>query len=338
MLQSAKALFKEKAPNWVVEKALRVRSTTQDLQFRHDDARRFARYRFRGFQNAELAHLEAKLIFHAHSLEKGLSHRDMRLGFGAAALQQLAQTMRVYVDRNFSRDGLAFQNSLSVVQAYMEAHEVRGERPLHLEPLFGSFLEDAKNANSNIGGVTVVNRPSNQESHASFEEVFLRRTSVREYARTEVKLEKITSAIDIATKAPSVCNRQPARVRIFTNSEAISEILKLQGGFTGYATPPALLLISVDQAAYLSPTERNQGFIDGGAFAMALLLCLENERLASCALNTMFDTKLEKRVRALAEVPDNESLIMFIAVGNFLEDVLAPKSFRFPASHITAIR
>lgn len=65
----------------------------------------------------------------------------------------------------------------------------------------------------------------------------------------------------------SVCNRQPVRVYAITNKSIIEKALKLQGGFNGYKVPPALFLITADNEAFLSISEHNEGFVDGGPFS-----------------------------------------------------------------------
>jgi len=45
----------------------------------------------------------------------------------------------------------------------------------------------------------------------------------------------------------------------------------------------------------------------------------------------------ENETRHLLGVPDNEFLVMYIAVGHFSEKILAPISYRFKAKDIISI-
>ena len=96
-----------------------------------------------------------------------------------------------------------------------------------------------------------------------------------------------------------------------------------------------LALISVDVRSFVSVEERNEPYIDGGLFAMAFLTALECESLAACPLNTMMREKQEHEIRKLLGVPDYETLIAFVAIGNFPESVESPVSFRYDALVIT---
>lgn len=141
-----------------------------------------------------------------------------------------------------------------------------------------------------------------------------------------VELEK---AIEMSLRTPSVCNRQPARVRIFTDQQLISKALKVQGGFGGYDIPPALLLVTADLRAFMGANEHNEGYVDGGLFGMSLLYSLETCGLAACPLNTMFSEEADEQTRSMLAVPDNEVFIMYIAVGHFRETSKICRSQRF---------
>ena len=148
---------------------------------------------------------------------------------------------------------------------------------------------------------------------------------------TRTELEK---AIVMSLRTPSVCNRQPARVRIFTDRQLINQALKIQGGFGGYDTPPALLLVTADLRVFMGPNEHNEGYVDGGLFAMSLLYSLEACGLAACPLNTMFIEETDEKTRALLDIPDNEVFIMYIAVGHFRESSKICRSQRFGINHV----
>lgn len=166
------------------------------------------------------------------------------------------------------------------------------------------------------------------ENGLSHADLFADRTSVREYAARPVQPELISEAIGICSKSPSVCNRQPYRVRLITDTKQIESILAVQGGMTGYSTPPALLAVTTDIRDFVGMNERNQVYVDGGIHSMALMMALEFVGLAACPLNAMFSRSKEKQMRSLLGT-QHEAFIMFIAVGHFASSSQAPKSFRY---------
>ena len=131
---------------------------------------------------------------------------------------------------------------MSVVEEYIKIHE---ENHYDLSERI-NVVEFKKNYCLNkvdFGGVKAVNRAaSNENQTKNFKELALNRNSVRDYQDTAVDLEKINEAIQIATKSPSVCNRQSTRVRVIRDCSLIKKALDIQGGFKGYPLPPCLLM------------------------------------------------------------------------------------------------
>lgn len=280
--------------------------------------------------------VEGKLNFFAHSLEKGLSHDRIRFQFGANALKGLSEAMQSYLRLGFDTGLVSYQNALSVLREYISVHERAHEDVSRLQNFFpAAILEEARDCDNNLGGTVRIHaRDKINNRSKSFNELFSNRWSVREFAPSPVSLDLIEEAISITTKTPSVCNRQSGGVRVLTDLELISKVLTVQGGFTGYATPPVLLLVTTDSSSFLGDTERNQIYTDGGLLSMSLLLALEYVSLAACPLNAMFSVRDEGMLRDLLKIPERENIIMFIAVGNFQEENSVPKSFRYPAMQV----
>jgi len=314
-----------------------VRRVRSRAVFSYDRRRFLAYYAGSTSRKHAQGQLEAKMTFFAHSLEKGLSHSEIRYQFGINALRNLAAAMDEFSSRGFDKSSAAYVNGLSVLREYVVLHDAAGENAEHVRKIFSeAIIEEVLSCDSYLGGTLPVSKKDKSENRdKTFRDLFLGRWSIREYASTPVDLNSLAEAIQIATKAPSVCNRQSARVTVFTDHEMVKQILDVQGGFTGYLLPPVLLMITTETSAFLSVTERNQVYTDGGLFSMALLLGLEYVSLAACALNAMFTVRDERKMRHIAGVPESENIIMFIAVGNFREQVFVPKSFRFPGSEIT---
>ena len=152
--------------------------------------------------------------------------------------------------------------------------------------------------------------------------------SVREYSAEPVSQDVLDKVYAVAMKTPSVCNRQATRVYQIADPVKVKAALDIQGGFHGYAAPPVLLLVTSDIRTFMNENERNEPFTDGGLFSMSLLYALEAYGLAVCPLNAMFDLSQENRTRKLLGIPDNEFLVMYIAVGNFPDTVPVCRSTR----------
>ena len=87
----------------------------------------------------------------------------------------------------------------------------------------------------------------------------------------------------------------------------------------------------------MAPQEHNEGYTDGGLFGMSLLLALEEQGIAACPLNTMLRNGPEHATRRLLSIPDNENLVMYIAVGHFPSECTTCVSNRFHADDIVTV-
>ena len=337
-MTALKQKIKKITPEWVLGMYRDTSNILEWLMAFGHDKRRFVRYHARrrgGRPNA--SQLEARLVFHSHAIEKGLSHQKTRLGFGQKALRSLAENMALYEKNGYSLEGEAYKNSLSVISEYVALHEKEDFDIGYLKEIFPlDVLSNAKKDISGLGGVTILNINEKADNkNANFEKLFNGRSSVREYSDQPIDREKINKVIEIAKKTPSICNRQSSRITVIYDKEKIESALKIQGGIAGYGLPPALIMITTDTAAFVDVNERNQIYTDGGLYAMSVLLGLEYVGLAACALNAMMSIKRDKKMRKILNVPPSENIIMFISVGNFLENNKVPKSFRYSSSIVS---
>jgi len=291
-------------------------------------------------QSSAISGARARLMYHTHAIEKGLSHADFRGGFGKGAIQKLANEMQSWLAAAHPTEDQFFKAAASVMHVYFERHKALGVEVSEQEGFFpASLLDLIAKADDKQGGVlpmTSVREATRVETNQdrSFLEVVYSRRSVREFTSEPVLNEDIERAVQIAQLAPSVCNRQAPRVHLFEDAKIIRAAVDLQRGFRGYKMPPKLLLVTCDLTAFLSPNERNQGYIDGGLFMMSLLLGLRQVGLGSCSLNTAMNPDREEAIREILKIPETEIFISFVAVGHYDPAVLTPISIRLPVSEV----
>jgi nitroreductase len=281
----------------------------------------------------------ARLMFAAHAIEKGLSHLNFRAGFGKSPVEKLAKEMEDWLAEGHPADDQFFKAAASALHVYFERHKELNFDVSRFWGLFSTRVQDLiLAADDSHGGV--LEAASVREAEVedfrsrSFLDVIYGRRSIREFASDPVRDEDIQRAVRIAQQSPSVCNRQAPRVHLFKDRDAIQSAITLQRGFSGYKMPPRLLLVTSDLTAFLSPTERNQAYIDGGLFMMSLLLGLEQQGLGSCCLNTAMSADRENAIREVLKIPETEIFIAFIAVGHFDRAILTPRSIRLPVEEV----
>lgn len=294
----------------------------------------------RGRSADSVTGIRARMFFHAHAIEKGLTHSNFRPGFGRVAIPGLAKEMNAWITRGLDTNDTIVQSSASVMKAYFARNEETNTDVSHFRNLFSAQALDVI-ANGRVGEGGAFPAAHHREDPVetpnddrAFMDVMYGRRSVREFVDTPVDDAAISAAVQIAMQSPSVCSRQGARVHQFDDPETIKQLLEVQGGFFGFKAPPRLLLVTADLDAFLFAPERNQPFVDGGLFMMSLLLGLTQMELGSCLLNTAMGVEKEQKIRNIVDIPENEVFIAFVAVGNFDKNVLVPRSKRVESDSI----
>lgn len=333
-------MMKRYLKKYLPEKAQKVIKNKKNIYYINElynlDKKRFKKNYNSNLNTMSLEKLEARLMFDTHALEKGFSHTSFRPHFGVNALKSMASTLKIYEERGFKKDRERYKISLSALKHYITIHESKGNDISFLKEIFPEeILKEVSKAEESFSGTNIVRKDDKVDnSLVNFKDLAQNRISVREFSKERPNKSNILEAIEIALKSPSVCNRQPSRVYLLSEKSKIEKVLLMQGGYRGFETPPYLILITSTMDAFVSPNERNEGFIDGGIFSMSLLYALEYKGLAACALNAMLGSKSETGIRNFFDLPQNEILIMFIAVGGFKEQTLSPKSKRDDLSYV----
>lgn len=299
----------------------------------HRQALAFAGYAAISIEKSQ-EQLASWLIFLSHRIEKGLSHSDFRACFGKQTLEQMSKCLHLWIQGGFPNEAFEFRVATAALKAYRDRHLENGF-PLPEEYVkgFAGMSELIESADNRMSGAVEVKSGEGGVGR-SYSETLLNRHSIREYAPEPPNSAIVFEAIDIAMSAPSVCNRQSQRVTIVCSPDKVRRVLDAQGGWSGYAYPPLLLIVTSSLSSFVSSTERNEPYVDGGIFTMALLGALEWKGLAACPLNAMFELGNERLIRKTVDIPNSEVMICIVAVGNRPESILCPRSARKGASDV----
>lgn len=273
---------------------------------------------------------------HYHSIEKGLCLPQPRPGFGAKPLTQLMEEIRHYCSVHGPDD--VIRTALGALRAYREFHTRHPHPNPKLLESIGELLDKYGSAgpDASEGGTIPVSRESVMEQgRIDFAAFTSSRYSIRIFSGEKVDRNLILEAVRIAQKTPSVCNRQPWRVHDYSMDDAKAQVLKYQNGNRGFGDKAdRLLIVTTDYRAFAECTERNEAYVDGGMFAMSLVYALHSLGLGSCCLNLCVQPRTARDLRRVAGIPDNEVLVMVIAVGHLPPSLAVAKSMRRPAEDL----
>lgn len=287
------------------------------------DYYRFSKYSSNPSNSYEKVQLQARITVYYHELERGLSLKNPRKGFGIGTASKLVDSTNYYFDK-YGRDHL-IDTVLDVLSEWIEFN--------YDNDVCQSII---KRINSNIkvndhkvetGGTISYNNFKHQFADFNYPEFVESRFSLRNFDDKPIDDGLIEKAVDISRHAPSACNRQPIKVHILRDKTQIEEMNSLQGGTRGfYENIDKLIILTADLSTSLYHKERNQHYVDGGIFAMNLLLALHWLGIGAVILNWATDIKTDKQIYKLTNIAKEETIIIRIAIGSY------PKSFKVPRS------
>lgn len=300
------------------------------LFYRYDVASTYRDMRWDGQARHQYWAKSSELLFQYHKLEKGLCMPGERRFFGYDPASATLALLQEWRDLALPTNDAVYCGAVETLRAYRQRIkdlprsntsqlEVKLDAELALHPQLHSVFETPQ----------CVPLQANSDELYALWSLAKRRRSVRSFIDRAVELDKVHQAVAIAQMSPSACNRQPNRVHMFSNRSDIAALLELQNGNRGFGhTVRSLLVLTADASSYFDASERFQPYVDGGLFAMSLLQALQAQGIASCCLNWCVEPCHDRLAHQHGAIPENERIVMFIAIGYPVDETVVPRSPR----------
>jgi nitroreductase len=282
--------------------------------------------------NKSKGKMQYTLLRENHVIEKGMSMKNPRIGFGQEKVMALLTKLDLYY---YSYQDKAFLSyPLSTIKSYIElTNQNKIEIPL-IEKKFNELCEKSTTCEfQKSAGIKEVSKFKIWEkSKINFFDFVNCRHSIRYFSDELPDLKLIKEALKIAQRTPSACNRQAWKAYIFSN-EKTYDLLKWQGGANGFEKEiPLSILVTSNLNAFLS-YEPHQAYVDGGMYAMSLIYALHSLGLGTIPLSMGFKAKKIEEIHQLFKIPENEIPIVIIGVGHLLEHFTVAASKRKSVNH-----
>ena len=237
--------------------------------------------------------------------------------------------MDQYLKLGYPSDGMPFQDAIIVLNAYVQM-----QRKLGYEN--ADMIEKLKSYDKyRIDGLTAGIKHDTRENLLSnadkpFPEFFYSRHSMRQFDSKIINIEDIKKAIKIAQKAPTACNRQASKVYLYTDKEINAALGELIAGNTGFQQEVQnYLVVTADVSAFYDTFERNQVYVEAGLFSMALVEALHYYGIGSCILQNGEYYKKNRKFKDICKnIPENERIILFVAIGYYKDEFSYAVSLR----------
>ena len=264
----------------------------------------------------DLIKMQYTLLRENHVIEKGMSMRNPRKGFGQQKVEALIERLNKYFSLYGTIDKEFLRYPISTIKAYIEYTENNGTEI----PVIKAKFEELKSKTSfdkidSLAGIQETTKREIQEvCNKDFESLLFSRHSIRYFSNEPVSRDTIIKALELAQRTPSACNRQGWKSHVFEGAKSV-DLIKWQAGSRGFEDECRFsILVTADLKAFLWH-EVHQAYVDGGLYAMNLINALHSLGLGCIPLSCGFEYEKLKQLEKF-DIPENEVPILIVAFGH----------------------
>lgn len=277
------------------------------------------KYNASNHTDEDLQKMQYTLSRETHTIEKGMSMRNPRKGFGQQKVTNLIGRLKKYCTLYLQQDSEFLEYPLSTIQTYIEYTHNTGVEIPDIDKAFAELLQMAGRTTVNSKAGIMPETRENVLAHCNkdFESLLYSRHSMRYFSNEPVSDEMLNKALELAQRTPSACNRQGWLTHVYRAPKSI-DLIKWQGGSRGFEDEiKCAILVTANLKAFLCH-EVHQAYIDGGLYAMNLINALHSLGLGTIPLSCGF---MHERLKELDNfgISDYEVPIVIIGIGNLPE-------------------
>lgn len=282
-----------------------------------------------------------EILRNTHSIEKGLSLENVRLGFGIAKIQNARRIIANYIAIGGDPDTTSISMFRDALKNYLDFHKNKKYSGSEIQKVVSvyEYLCDITSATSDhMGGTLDVVKPIySTNEYSAFERIVHERHSIREFSHTPVDLDKIRNSIELAMRCPSACNRQCYRVYILDHSK-FNLIQNWMGGTGGFDKELDKILIVTGCLSAYRAQETTQHVVTASIFAGYLTLTLQANNIGACVIQrSLYPDRIWNTVQTNLSIPGDELPVCCIGIGNLKETYKVPVSYRIPYNDIVSV-
>lgn len=264
----------------------------------------------------DIIKMQYTLLRENHVIEKGMSLRNPRKGFGQQKVDALIKRLKKYLSVYGSIDKEFLRYPLSTIKTYIEYTEKNGTEIPILKAKFEELeLASGLDKIETLAGIHNTTSAEIQSAcNKDFESLLYSRHSIRYFSSEPVSRDTIIKALKLAQRTPSACNRQGWKSHVFEGEKSI-ELIKWQAGSRGFEEECRYsILVTADLKAFLWH-ELHQAYVDGGLYAMNLINALHSLGLGCIPLSCGFEYEKLQQLERFG-IPENEVPILIVAFGH----------------------
>lgn len=277
------------------------------------------RYNASNHTDKDIEKMQYTLSRETHTIEKGMSMRNPRKGFGQEKVTNLINRLKKYNSLYGRIDSAFLYYPLSTIKSYIDYTNKTGVSIPEIEKSYGELLSstDLEFVNVDSGIIKESKEHIQSLCNKDFESLLYSRHSLRYFSMEPVSKDILYKALSLAQRTPSACNRQGWKTHVYMGDKSV-ELIKWQGGSRGFEDEiRCSILVTANLKAFLS-FEVHQAYVDGGLYAMNLINALHSLGLGTIPLSTAFQYPKLLNLKTFG-IPENEVPILIIGIG-YLQD------------------
>lgn len=276
-----------------------------------------------------------ELLRNTHSIEKGMSLENVRLGFGTLKILAALRLVEEYLKYGELTDEPVMM-FLDALDSYLRFHEERNFCNSTIENIRGRALElnekrkkSPQDSSIVYGGTIMVEHQYyTDQEQTFFSKLFYNRHSVRDFADGAVDIEALRKAIELALHCPSACNRQGFGLYI-VNKKDFNLLDGCFDGIGGFTDKIDKILFITGKISAYRQSEMHQWIVSSSIFAAYLSLTLEVYNIGACFIQRqlLYNSKRQKSYDKIG-IAHDEQVICCLGIGNLKRSYAVPVSHR----------
>ena len=279
--------------------------------------------------------MQYTLLRENHIIEKGMSMRNTRKGFGQAKVRALIDRLGRYHRLYGSMDKSFLTYPLSTIKEYITYQNNDGVRIPEIEKAFQQLCNEVGVLPGELeapAGIEMMKADVLREkARGDYESLLYSRHSIRYFKDELPSKDVLEEALRLASRTPSACNRQAWHTHIFFGNDS-HELLQMQGGCNGFSDDiHCCIVVTADMKGFLGH-EPFQCYIDGGLYAQNLINALHYVGLGAIPLSCGFMSDRLLNMQKQFNIPKNEVMVVIIGTGLMTDEMKVALSTRRPVA------
>lgn len=291
---------------------------------------RLCKYNASVSTDKDIRKMQYSLLRENHVIEKGMSMRNTKKGFGQTKVIALLNRLEKYYNLYGSQDKRFLAYPLTTIAEYISFQKSTGVEVPDIEYKYNQLCHTTGIIPDNTihAGIKIQKREELQnQAKGDFESLLYSRHSIRYFKKETPSAELLEEALVLASRTPSACNRQAWHTHIYFDNDS-HELLKMQSGCNGfYNDIPCSIVVTADMKGFLGH-EPFQCFIDGGLYAQNLINALHYVGLGGIPLSCGFLSDKLLRIQKRFNIPENEVMVVIIGTGYMVDEMKIAVSTR----------